>query len=125
MAARMETRQRLDGQTGAALGTARVDHAATTNGFHANEKAVGFLAAGNGGLIGTFHSGFTLLLNMGWDARWLGRLCHRCLPDLLYAEPRIILFFQGFRQPYVGETAPTHLPAGRPKTPAYDAGFCG
>jgi hypothetical protein len=45
----------LDSQTMAALGTARVNNSAATAAFHANKKAVGTLAAGNGRLIGTFH----------------------------------------------------------------------
>ena len=38
-----------------ALGAARGDDAATTFGAHADEEAVGTLAANNRGLIGAFH----------------------------------------------------------------------
>jgi hypothetical protein len=47
----------LYGDAGATLGAARVDHGATTRGFHANQKTVGLLATGNRGLIGAFHGG--------------------------------------------------------------------
>lgn len=42
-------------QAMAAFGTTCVDYGAATARFHTHTKAVGALAAGNGGLIGTFH----------------------------------------------------------------------
>jgi hypothetical protein len=45
-----------DGQTLAAFGSARIDHGATTTGFHANQKAVGTGATCLGGLVGAFHN---------------------------------------------------------------------
>ena len=49
----------LDRQTLAALGTASVDDLAATSGLHANAKAVGALATGNGRLVSTFHVALT------------------------------------------------------------------
>ena len=45
----------LNSDTRAAFGAAGVDHPATSNGFHANSEAVGFFAARDGRLVGTFH----------------------------------------------------------------------
>ena len=56
------TTEKLDSQTLAALGTARVDHSAATTGFHANQKAMGTGTAGFGGLVGALHEKFSLLL---------------------------------------------------------------
>ena len=55
----------LDGDACAAFGAARVNHAATTNGFHANSESVRFFAACNGRLISTFHN-YSLLIKSGW-----------------------------------------------------------
>jgi hypothetical protein len=55
----------LNGDTRAAFGTAGIDHAAATNGFHANSKAMGFLSAGHGGLVGTFHD-YSLQMTNAW-----------------------------------------------------------
>ena len=46
----------LYGDAGAALGAAGIDNRASTGSLHSNQKAMGFLASGNGGLIGTFHN---------------------------------------------------------------------
>jgi len=45
----------LDSETRAAFGSAGVDDLAATCCLHANTKTVGFLAAGYGWLVGTFH----------------------------------------------------------------------
>ena len=58
------TTEKLDSQTLAALGTARVDHSAATSGFHANQKAMGTGSAGFGGLVGALHEKFSLLLKV-------------------------------------------------------------
>lgn len=44
-----------NGETMATLGATGANNRATTTGLHADEKAVGTLAANNGGLISTFH----------------------------------------------------------------------
>ena len=46
---------RLDSQPLAAFGAPRVDHGATSAGFHADQKTVSARAADFGGLVGTFH----------------------------------------------------------------------
>ena len=48
--------QSLDSQALAALGATRIDHSATTAGFHANQKAVGTGATCLGWLVGAFHN---------------------------------------------------------------------
>src|SRR5690554_305552 len=48
---------RLDGQAFAPLGTTRVNDGATATGLHANAKAVGALATGDGRLESAFHDG--------------------------------------------------------------------
>ena len=55
-----ESGLRLDSNTRAAFGAAGIDYPTTANGFHANSKAVGFFAAGDGRLVGTFHGGSRL-----------------------------------------------------------------
>lgn len=45
----------LDGQALAAFGAASVQHGTAGAGFHAQAKAMGTLAAGNGRLVGAFH----------------------------------------------------------------------
>lgn len=47
--------QCLDSHACAALGAARIDDGTAAGGFHAHEKTMCLLAAGHGGLIGTFH----------------------------------------------------------------------
>ena len=69
----------LDRQALAALGTARVDHGATTTGLHADQKAVGTSAANFGRLVSAFH--FESLLNL-----WL-------VPRQQSGKPRIIANF--------------------------------
>ncbi|AME23441.2 hypothetical protein AXG89_05890 [Burkholderia sp. PAMC 26561] len=49
----------LNCQALAALRTASVDDLAATRGLHANAKAMGALAAGNGRLVSAFHVGLT------------------------------------------------------------------
>jgi hypothetical protein len=44
-----------DAETMTPLGTARTDNSTTTTGAHAYEKAMGPLAANDGGLVSTFH----------------------------------------------------------------------
>lgn len=50
-----QLRRALYSQTLAAFGTTCVDDGTTATGFHTNQKAVGALAAGNGGLESAFH----------------------------------------------------------------------
>jgi hypothetical protein len=49
---------KLDSQALAAFGATRVDHCATTTGFHANQKTMGTGAADFGGLVSAFHVKF-------------------------------------------------------------------
>ena len=56
----------LDSDAGAAFGAAGVNHAATTNGLHANSESVRFFAARNGRLISTFHND-SLLIKSGLE----------------------------------------------------------
>ena len=51
----LQLAENLDGDTRATLGTTGIDNTTAANGFHANSEAVGFLAAGNGRLVRTFH----------------------------------------------------------------------
>lgn len=55
MPVKLQRDEKLYGDARAALGAAGVDHPAATNGFHADSKSVGFLAAGDGWLIRAFH----------------------------------------------------------------------
>lgn len=55
----------LNGQTMTALGTARINHCATSAGLHAHTETMGTLAAGNGRLISTFHFLLPLLVGVG------------------------------------------------------------
>lgn len=59
----------LYSQTLATLGAASVKNSATTTGFHANEKAVCTLAAGNGRLKCAFHGAMPLVVPAGRAAR--------------------------------------------------------
>jgi hypothetical protein len=60
----------LNSQTLAALGTPRVDDQTAANGFHTGAKAMGALAAYDGGLKCTFHDGFNSLVK-DLPERWL------------------------------------------------------
>ena len=50
-----ESGLRLNCNTRTAFGAPGIDYPTTADGFHANSKAVGFFAAGDGRLVGTFH----------------------------------------------------------------------
>jgi hypothetical protein len=45
----------LDAETMTTFGTTRTDHSTAASGTHANQKAVGALAAHNRRLVGAFH----------------------------------------------------------------------
>jgi hypothetical protein len=70
--------QSLDSQALAALGATRIDHSATTAGFHANQKAVGTGATCLGGLVSAFH-----------DCSFVPNAM-----DRLWAKPKIIANFE-------------------------------
>lgn len=59
---RLQLARNLDGDTRAAFGAAGVNHTTASDGFHANPKAVCFLAACDGRLVGAFH-GYSLLID--------------------------------------------------------------
>ena len=54
--------QRLNGETLAALGAARIDNCSAAAGLHANEETVGTGAANLGWLVSAFHSDLDLAL---------------------------------------------------------------
>ena len=60
----------LYSQTLATLGATGVKDSATTTGFHANEKAVCTLAAGNGRLESAFHDAMPLVVPAGRAVVW-------------------------------------------------------
>lgn len=77
----------LNGDSGATLGATCIDDRAATGGFHADAKAVGLFAAGDGRLVSAFHNKLDLVKNNG-----------KCAEEL-----SIILFYQPFGQ------APAHF----------------
>jgi hypothetical protein len=66
---RYHTRQGLYSQASAALCAARVHDLTAAGSLHTNQKTVGFLATGNGWLIGTFHD--VTLIKTKTTKQWL------------------------------------------------------
>ena len=99
-------RRALYGNARATLRPERIDDSPSAGGLHANQEAVGFLAARDGGLVSSFHEYSRQWEDKFWRAR--------------YTQPkelRIIVFFHTLSQEDLTPLLPGFLARGSNKTP--------